>query len=128
VVVANLDPRLRLPPTIIARRVVPAAFGDHVGLRQLVVGWEPFDRRFQIEASGAGLPPQIANGPMMQHLLRSLTNSPAFRWEVVGSRLLVASFPRHQPTEDMLMEHIEPLLATAKSFADQLALTAGGAR
>jgi hypothetical protein len=120
VVVANLDPRLRLPPTVIARRVVPTAFGDHLGLRQLVTGWELFDRRFQIEVGGGGLPPQIVNGPMLQHLLRSLANTSAFRWEIVGSRLLVASFPRHQPTEDMLMEHIEPLLVAAKGFADQL--------
>jgi hypothetical protein len=121
VVVANLDPRLRLPPTLIARRVVPTTLGEHIGLRPFFSGWEPFDRRFQVEGDGR-IPPPVVNQPMMRHLLGSLAaGGPAFRWEVAGSRLLVASFPRNLPTEDMLMEHIEPLLNAAKTFADQLA-------
>jgi hypothetical protein len=119
VVTANLDPRLRLPRTLIARRVVPTTFGDHIGLRPFFTGWEPFDRRFLVE--GDGQPPiQVVNQPMMQYLLGSLPNTPAFRWEVTGSQLLVATFPRNLPTEDMLMEHLEPLLGAAKGFADQL--------
>jgi hypothetical protein len=125
VVVANLDPRMQLPRTIIARRVVPTTLGDHIGLRPFFSGWEPFDRRFMVEGDGR-VPPPVVNQPVMQHLLGSLaSNTPAFRWEIAGSRLLVASFPRNQPTEDMLMEFIEPLLGEARSFA---ALINGPAR
>lgn len=121
IVVTPLDPRLRLPPTVISRRIVPVTAGDHIGLRPFMAGWEPFDRRFQVEADGRQPPPAV-NQPVMRHLLASLAdNGPAFRWEVAGSQLLVATFPRNQPTEDMLMEHIEPLLHAARAFADQLA-------
>jgi hypothetical protein len=121
VVVASLDPRFRLPPTVITRRVVPAVFGDHVGLRPLLVGWEPFDRRFQVEVAPGQLPGSVVHQATVAFLLDSLAATAAFRWEVSGSRLLVASAQRNQPTEDMLLEHIEGLLAAAKGFADRLA-------
>ncbi len=124
VVVVSLDPRIALPPTVIARRVVPATFGDHVGLRPLLVGWEPFDRRFQVEVIGNQVPGAVALQAMLAHLLDSLAATTAFRWEVSGARLLVASAPRNQPTEDMLLEHIEDLLSAAKGFADRLASVA----
>jgi hypothetical protein len=120
-VVAWLDPRLQLPPMVITRRVVPATYGDHVGLRPLQVGWEPFDRRFQIEVAGGRLPGGVVHEAMLAYLLESLATTAAFRWEVSGSRLLVASAPRNQPTEDMLLENIQDLLTAAKGFADRLA-------
>lgn len=121
VLVAWLDPRLQLPPTVITRRVVPAAGGDHVGLRPLLIGWEPFDRRFQVEVAGGQIPGGVVHQAMVTYLLDSLATTTVFRWEVSGSRLLVASAPRNQPTEDMLLEHIEDLLAAAKGFAERLA-------
>src|SRR5690606_19462354 len=125
VVVASLDPRLRLPPMVITRRVVPAVFGDHLGLRPMPVMWEPFDRRFQIEVAGGQLPGAVVHQALLTYLLESVGTA-AFRWEVSGSRLLVASAPRNQPTEDMLLEHIDDLLAAAKGFADRLAPVASG--
>jgi hypothetical protein len=92
-----------------------------MGLRPLATGWEPFDRRFQIEVAGGRFPNGVVHEAMLAYLLDAVATTAAFRWEVSGSRLLVASAPRSQPTEDMLLEHIQELLNAAKGFADRLA-------
>jgi hypothetical protein len=120
VVIGRLAPHIQLPWMVITRRVVPALHGDHKGLRQLLVGWEPFDRRFQLEVYGE-LPAHVLRPALLEHLLASAVVVPApFRWETGGSQLLVASAPYNQPEEDMLAELVEPLLAAAKGFADHL--------
>lgn len=126
IAVVALHPQLRLPPMIIARRIVPTPAGDHVGLSEVRTGYEPFDRRFRVEVGGGRMPGQVIHAPMMRHLLELPTETPVFRWELAGSRLMVVSAPRtmpmtvNQPMENMLMEFIEPLLAAARDFARQI--------
>jgi hypothetical protein len=134
IVVAALDPRLRLPTTIISRRVVPVPLGRHAGLREVWSGHEPFDRRFRVEVADGADPARVVHSGLMRYLLALPPIVPVFRWELTGSQLLLSTAPRsafapeNLSTEDMLMEYIEPLLAAAADFARNLAASAEFAR
>jgi hypothetical protein len=115
VLVVELDLRLWMPWVILTPETTLTRAKAAVGVHDIQFESGEFNARFYVRSEDRRFAYQLIDARMMHYLL-STKDSP-FRYEVRGSRLLVA-LPREH--DNVILEQVFPLFAAASGLAERI--------
>lgn len=115
VLVVELDLRMWMPWVILTPETRLTRAKAAIGVHDIQFESGEFNARFYVRSEERRFAYQLIDARMMQHLLD--TKDSPFRYEVRGSRLLVA-LPRDRA--NVILEQVFPLFAAASGMAERI--------